>query len=292
MGQTTFSGPVRSLAGFNPSGFNNVVDFSGSGVTTALTVAAHGGRIITVNDATGIFTVPAIVATEPTDPTDPTQLCNLGTVFRFFIATASTGVSINLSGSDEFVGVLYQIDTDTSDAVAAYPAEAADNLDADIIVNVQGDEPLVHPEMFNPLVVHLKKNKNLDCVNMMAEITSEEEYLNQNVVKVVCDLNDNAIFFSREPIPSAKTTSASFKKYKQLGVIAFRKDFLLKFTHLSPTPLEVIESNDMLRIIENGFSVRMVKSEFPIVGVDTPADLEKVKILMKTDTLFPQYFSS
>ena len=127
MGQTTFSGPVRSLAGFNPSGFNNVVDFSGSGVTTALTVAAHGGRIITVNDATGIFTVPEIVATEPTDPTDPTQLCNLGTVFRFFVATASTGVSINLSGSDEFVGVLYQIDND-DDAIAAYPAQAADNF--------------------------------------------------------------------------------------------------------------------------------------------------------------------
>ena len=171
-------------------------------------------------------------------------------------------------------------------------AEAAENLDADIIVNVQGDEPLVHPEMFNPLIVPLKKNKYLDCVNMMAEITSEEEYLNQNVVKVVCDLNENAIFFSREPIPTAKKTLASFKKYKQLGVIAFRKDFLLKFNHLSPTPLEVIEFIDMLRIIENGFSVRMVKSEFPIVGVDTPADLEKVKILMKTDTLFPEYFSS
>ncbi len=128
MGKTTFSGPVRSLSGFNPSGFNNVVDFAGSGVTTALTVADHGGRILTVNDATGIFTVPEIVSTEPTDPTDPNQLCNLGTVFRFFIATASTGFSINLSGSDELLGVIYQIDTDTSDAIKAYPAEAADNF--------------------------------------------------------------------------------------------------------------------------------------------------------------------
>ena len=75
---------------------------------------------------------------------------------------------------------------------------------------------MVHPEMFNPLVVPLKVNRSLDCVNMMSEITSEEEYLNQNVVKVVCDLNDNAMFFSREPIPSAKMTSASFNKYKQL----------------------------------------------------------------------------
>jgi len=171
-------------------------------------------------------------------------------------------------------------------------AEAAEKLDADIIVNVQGDEPLVHPEMFNPLIVPLKENKNLGCVNLMVEITSEEEYFNKNVVKVVCDLKGNAIFFSREPIPSAKLTSASFKKYKQLGIYAYRKDFLLKYNHLSPTPLEIIESNDMLRIIENGFSVRMVKSEFPIFGVDTPADLEKIKILMKNDTIFPQYFSS
>jgi len=132
MGQTTFSGPVRSLAGFNPVGYNNVVDFSGSGVTTALTSAAHGGRILTVNDATGIFTVPEIVATEPSLPStaeSPDQTCNLGLKFRFFIATASTGFSINLSGSDEFVGVLYQIDTDTGpDAIAAYAAEAADNF--------------------------------------------------------------------------------------------------------------------------------------------------------------------
>ncbi len=169
-------------------------------------------------------------------------------------------------------------------------AEAAENLDADIIVNVQGDEPLVHPEMFNPLVAPLKLNQSLDCVNMMSEITIEEEYLNQNVVKVVCDLNDNAMFFSREPIPSAKMFSDSFNKYKQLGIIAFRKDFLLKFTHLSPAPLELIESNDMLRILENGFSVRMVKSGFPIVGVDTPADLEKVNTIMKTDPLFPLYY--
>ena len=168
-------------------------------------------------------------------------------------------------------------------------AEAAEYLDAEIIVNVQGDEPLVHPEMFNSLVTPLKENQSLVCVNMMEEITSEEEYLNQNIVKVVCDFNSNAMFFSREPIPSAKLTSVSFNKYKQLGIFAFRKDFLLRFTQLSTSPLEEIESIDMLRIIENGFSIHMVKSEFPVVGVDTPADLEKVKILMRTDTLFPKY---
>ena len=97
-------------------------------------------------------------------------------------------------------------------------------------------------------------------------------------------------FFSREPLPSRKMTTVSFDKYKQLGVIAFRKDFLLKFTQFEPTPLEIIESNDMLRILENGYTVHMVKSEFPVVGVDTTADLEKVKIIMKNDPVFPKYY--
>jgi 3-deoxy-manno-octulosonate cytidylyltransferase (CMP-KDO synthetase) len=169
-------------------------------------------------------------------------------------------------------------------------AEASENLNADIIVNVQGDEPLVHPEMFMPLVAPLKKSSSLNCVNLMSVITNEEEYLNQNVVKVVFDKKVNALFFSREPLPSRKMTTVSFDKYKQLGVIAFRKDFLLKFTQFEPTPLEIIESNDMLRILENGYTVHMVKSEFPVVGVDTTADLEKVKIIMKNDPVFPKYY--
>ena len=96
--------------------------------------------------------------------------------------------------------------------------------------NVQGDEPLVHPEMFIPLVAPLKKSPSLNCVNLMRVITKEEEYLNQNVVKVVFDMKENALFFSREPLPTGKMTTAPFDKYKQLGVIAFRKEFLLKFT--------------------------------------------------------------
>ena len=105
MGQTTFSGPVRSLAGFNPSGFNSVVNVASGDNTLTLTAAAHGGRLITVEDTTMEFTVPEIVATEPTDKTDPTQLCNLGLTFKFlWLATAANGTEINLSGSDLFIG--------------------------------------------------------------------------------------------------------------------------------------------------------------------------------------------
>jgi len=105
MGQTTFSGPVRSLAGFNPSGFNSVVNVASGDNTLTLTAAAHGGRLITVEDTTMIFTVPEIVATEPVDKTDPDQTCNLGLTFRFlWLATGAAGTEINLSGSDEFIG--------------------------------------------------------------------------------------------------------------------------------------------------------------------------------------------
>ena len=167
-------------------------------------------------------------------------------------------------------------------------AEAAEKLEADVIVNVQGDEPLVLPEMFDNLVKPLVKSSSLDCVNLMAEITNEKELYNQNIVKVVFDLNYNAMFFSREPIPSSKFSS-KFKKYKQLGIIAFRKNFLLKFTKLLPTPMEVIESNDMLRILEHGFLVRMLKSEICIIGVDTPDDLNRVEMIMKSDPLLTKY---
>lgn len=128
MGKTTFSGPVRSLSGFNPYGYSNVYNVANGTNTLTLTAADHGGKLITVDDATMIFTVPAVVATEPDDPTDPNQLCNLGLTFRFLFTTIASAVEINLSGSDEFLGAIYQIDTDTSDGLAVYPAEAADNF--------------------------------------------------------------------------------------------------------------------------------------------------------------------
>ena len=169
-------------------------------------------------------------------------------------------------------------------------AEAVERLDADIIVNVQGDEPLVVPDMFLPLVKPLLEDQYLNCVNLMTEVTSQKEFLNKNVVKVVCDLNENAMFFSREPIPSEKMSpKSSLKKYKQLGIYGFRKQFLFKLTKLAPTPLEITESVDMLRLLENGYSIRMVKSNKNIVGVDTPADLEIVTKIMKSDALINQY---
>jgi len=169
-------------------------------------------------------------------------------------------------------------------------AEAAESIDADIIINIQGDEPLVRPDVFKPLIEPLINEPEIGCSNLMSEIETEDEFKNHNVIKTVCDLHGYAIYYSREPIPSiSKTGNLIYKKYKQLGVIAFRKDFLSCFTSLHQTPLEKIESVDMLRAIEHGYKIKMVLGNYRSIGVDTPEDLEKAITLMETDDLFSIY---
>lgn len=171
-------------------------------------------------------------------------------------------------------------------------AEAALHINGDIIINVQGDEPLVRPEMFEPLIVPLINNPDLMCTNLMAEISGDDEFNSSDVVKTVCDLNNNAVYFSREPIPSVRKAGGQpFKRYKQLGIIAFQRDFLLRFAKMPPTPLEAVESVDMLRAIENGYTIRMVLSPFRVIGVDTPRDLENAKALLEKDDLIDSYIT-
>ena len=131
MGKTTFSGPVRSLAGFNPAGYGTFVDFDGTVASTALTVAAHGGRILTVNDADHTFTLPSIVGTVPSDVTGPGQLCNIGAIFRFFIVTPSTGVNINTDGTDKYLGYIGVVhhNATTSKWFHAIVADSFDAID-------------------------------------------------------------------------------------------------------------------------------------------------------------------
>lgn len=179
---------------------------------------------------------------------------------------------------------------DTHERCTDRVAEAALSYEAEVIVNVQGDEPLVDPEMFSSLLAPLMKDPDLQCTNLMVEINTEEEFNNPNVVKAVCDRQGKALYFSREPIPSAlKAGAIKFKKFKQLGIYAFRRDFLQLFTGLLPTPLEEIESVDMLRAVEHGYEVRMVESKYRVIGVDTPDDLLRVIPLMEKDKLFSEY---
>jgi len=116
-------------------------------------------------------------------------------------------------------------------------------------------------------------------VNLLGAIRSQEEFEDRNCIKVVCDLQHNALYFSREPIPT-RAYGRDVPAGKQVCIIPFRRDFLLQYTHLQPTPLEIAESIDMLRVLEHGLRVRMAPTHFSTQSVDTPADLKKVASLM------------
>lgn len=160
---------------------------------------------------------------------------------------------------------------------------------ADIVVMIQGDEPMTTPEMIDLAVKPLKEDRKVLVSNLMSPLLNKQEHEDPNEVKVVVDKQNNALYFSREPIPSRKKGATNFHMLKQVCIIPFQRDFLLKFNELEPTPLEIIESVDMLRVLEHGYNVRMVYSNVCSYSVDTPDDLQKVEKLMKDDSLTHQY---
>lgn len=170
-------------------------------------------------------------------------------------------------------------------------AEAAEDMgDCDIIINLQGDEPLIHPEMINLTVEPLVKSKEVVCSNLVKRIETESEYMDPNTIKVVADGHMNALYFSREPIPTKRVLGFGIiPTYKQVCVIPFRRDFLLEYSHMKPTPLEQAESVDMLRILEHGYKVKLVESKYETQAVDTKEDIQKVESMMKTDKVFLSY---
>ena len=150
----------------------------------------------------------------------------------------------------------------------------------DIVVMVQGDEPMTHPDMISEAVQPMLDDPTLLITNLLGEIKDSAEFEDRNCIKVVCDLNSNAIYFSREPIPTRCKVDV-IPMGKQVCIIPFRRDFLLEYSNLAPTPLEIAEAVDMLRVLEHGLKVRMVPTKHQTYSVDTPADLQKVSLLMQ-----------
>ena len=159
--------------------------------------------------------------------------------------------------------------------------EQEDNIKFDIVVMVQGDEPMIHPDMISEAVSPMLDNSKILVTNLLGQIENKEEFEDPNCIKVVCDLNNNALYFSREPIPT-HTKKETIPMGKQICVIPFRRDFLIEYNGLEPTPLEIAESVDMMRVLEHGMKVRMVPTNYNTHAVDTKEDLKKVeKILSK-----------
>lgn len=142
----------------------------------------------------------------------------------------------------------------------------------DIVIMVQGDEPMIHPNMISEAVKPMIDNLDIMVTNLIGKIETMEEFEDMNCIKVVCDLNNDALYFSRKPIPTL-SKSKNAPMGKQICVIPFRRDYLLKYNNMKPTPLEIAESIDMMRILENGNKVRMVPTEHKTHAVDVPEDL-------------------
>ena len=208
-----------------------------------------------------------------------------------YVATCDQEIFQYISG----IGGKAIMTADTHERCSDRTAEALMTIEqdlgrkVDIVVMVQGDEPMVTPEMIEQAVEPMLKDSTIQVVNLMAPIKSVEEFEDPNEVKVVVGLTGNALYFSREPIPSRKKGVSEVPMLKQVCIIPFRRDYLLKFNAMPSTPLERIESVDMMRILEHGDNVHMVMTDSETLSVDTVTDLERVERHMKHDRLMNLY---
>lgn len=164
-------------------------------------------------------------------------------------------------------------------AEALIKLEKEDQIQYDIIVMVQGDEPMTDPEMISEAIAPMISDTSIKVANLVADITSQEEFEDRNCIKVVLDKENNAMCFSREPIPTQRF-NIDIPMKKQVCVIPFTREFLFNYQDMEPTPLEIIESVDMMRVLENGYKIKMVPTRFNTSAVDTEEDLAKVRLLM------------
>ncbi len=146
-----------------------------------------------------------------------------------------------------------------------------------IVVNIQGDAPLLPPRMIDQVVEALLNNPTLGMAALYSRIRDRKELTNSNIVKVVVNRDEFALYFSRSPIPYRQLQTF----YKHIGPYAYRKSFLLKFIKMRPGPLEKGEKLEQLRALENGYPIKMVKTNYDCVEVDTQADLQRVRLLVK-----------
>ena len=152
--------------------------------------------------------------------------------------------------------------------------------DFDVIINVQGDEPLIEKEMINALITPFLEEPDLSMATLKHRIDNIEEVENPNNVKVVTTKDDYAVYFSRSPIPYPR--ELDMKNYfKHVGIYGYRRDFVIKYSQMAPTPLEISESLEQLRVLENGYKIKVLETPYKIVGVDTAEDLERVRKIVK-----------
>jgi 3-deoxy-manno-octulosonate cytidylyltransferase (CMP-KDO synthetase) len=155
-------------------------------------------------------------------------------------------------------------------------AEVASTSNAEIVVNIQGDEPLIDPSAIDAAVLGLMEDDDIPMGTLKKKIERLDEISNPNVVKVVTDLSGDAIYFSRAAIPHVRSDGAVPVCFKHIGLYVYRREFLLRYSDLPVGPLEQAERLEQLRALENGFKIRVVETEYESLGVDTPEDWKRV----------------
>ncbi len=162
-------------------------------------------------------------------------------------------------------------------------AEAVQNIDCDIVVNVQGDEPFLKTEPLKQLINVFKtdEKKEVSLASLKIKMKDDEDVGNPNAVKVITDENGFALYFSRSVMPFPREKSVTTEYFRHIGVYAFRKDALLKFAKLPMRPLEISEKIECLRYLEYGMKIKMVETDFVGVGIDVPEDLEKARTILE-----------
>jgi len=212
-----------------------------------------------------------------------TDLCGKPVIARTYLSTLATGVFdkvmvvtdhqdiadqiLEVGGEVYFSNLVHESGSDRI-------AEAAREIDGDIFVNVQGDEPFQDPKSLADLVAAFK-DTDVKVASLMASIKDDELVTNPNVVKVVVDKNSHSLYFSRSAIPYFRNATMAKKVYRHIGVYAYRKDALLAFTQMEKTYLEETEMLEQLRLLENGIKIRMVETVHESIAIDTPDDLQK-----------------
>ncbi len=174
--------------------------------------------------------------------------------------------------------------TDTHERCTTRVEEAMDSLDGEIVVIVQGDEPLILPQAIEKVVAPLQRCSDINCTNLLSRLTDDADFTDTNIVKAATNQAGFIMFFSRAPIPHF-LHNAECPIYRQMGIMAFRTPFLRKYTALPETPFERVESVDMLRLLEHGYRILGAPTEHATVGVDHPQDVPRVEDTLKTDSV-------
>ena len=184
--------------------------------------------------------------------------------------------------------------SDTHTRATTRTAEAMERIEkqigesVDVVIMVQGDEPLIQPEIIAEVIPYFNEN-TVNIVNIMSHLITKESFEDENNVKVVINCNNDALYFSREPIPSPWKGWNDIPRYMQTGIIAFRRETLIRFNSMKETQLEQIESVDMNRVLETGGKIKMVLTDAVTIGVDIPEELAAAEELLVDDLIMLQY---